>query len=96
MAQKGSSCAQPPTRCRLASSATSSWRGHQLIIKGFRFTGVSAGACKQQILHRRETELVSDENDITLSKNEQCKIAAALMKLIPASINVPFLAEKQD
>src|SRR6516164_5740262 len=27
MAQKGSPCPQPPTRCRLAASATSSWRG---------------------------------------------------------------------
>jgi len=26
MAQKGSPCPQPPTRCRLAASATSSWR----------------------------------------------------------------------
>src|SRR6516164_719017 len=43
MAQKGSPCPQPPTRCRLAASATSSWRGLHflLIISTFRDYGMS-------------------------------------------------------
>src|SRR6516164_4520619 len=45
MAQKGSPCPQPPTRCRLAASATSSWRGG----RRFHSNGLSKVASKHQL-----------------------------------------------